>query len=412
MDRPSELAHWTVAKASRKAKEIHKEIYDPDIPEEYVIKEVKVKVDTGWVRWDHDFHEYIHKFTNHSFFNVIIMIVIITNALTMAVETGTPEGKRQLFEIADYVYLGVYTAEFCLKIYAEPKGYWASGYNRFDFFILIVSFGQVAIDAQGDAIDIDLAFLRVIRALRALRALRSVSFIRSLQVLVAALMSTFQNAVLDLILLLSLVMYLFAIMGYYFFGFEDNGDKTYWGNLGVCFLSLFTYVTADGWTDIQDSLNEKGFKNSQWFSIVFIFFGHFIWTNLFIGLIIQNIERATREDKEHMTNLRLEIINSKKEKILARQTAEIQNMLNQSREKGRKVPSIEDAIQDIAKTLSHKDVVPMTYLACNLAWLDTFMLSLNYQENNKFRVQQLHFELSNILAQIGEGQILKMERMS
>ena len=43
---------------------------------------------------------------------------------------------------------------------------------------------------------------------------------------------------------------------------------------------------ADGWTDLQDSLTSKGYTGSQFFTIVFIFLGHFIFTNLFIGVII------------------------------------------------------------------------------------------------------------------------------
>ena len=53
------------------------------------------------------------------------------------------------------------------------------------------------------------------------------------------------------------------------------------------FKSLFFYTCtqADGWTDIQRRLEEK-YPGSQWFTIVFLFLGHFIFTNLFIGIII------------------------------------------------------------------------------------------------------------------------------
>ena len=39
-------------------------------------------------------------------------------------------------------------------------------------------------------------------------------------------------------------MFLFAIMGYYFFGYEEGGDKKNWGNFGIAMLSLFNYVTV------------------------------------------------------------------------------------------------------------------------------------------------------------------------
>ena len=56
--------------------------------------------------------------------------------------------------------------------------------------------------------------------------------------------------------------------------------------LNILSLTLiFCCVKADGWTDIQRRLAEN-YPGSQWFTIAFIFLGHFIFTNLFIGIII------------------------------------------------------------------------------------------------------------------------------
>ena len=41
---------------------------------------------------------------------------------------------------------------------------------------------------------------------------------------------------------------------------------------------------VDGWTEIQQDLEKHA--GSQWFTVIFIFLGHFIFTNLFIGIII------------------------------------------------------------------------------------------------------------------------------
>lgn len=57
----------------------------------------------------------------------------------------------------------------------------------------------------------------------------------------------------------------------------------------MCEHSLIMYTRdcfqADGWTDIQKRL-AVNYRGSQWFTVVFIFLGHFIFTNLFIGIII------------------------------------------------------------------------------------------------------------------------------
>lgn len=73
-------------------------------------------------------------------------------------------------------------------------------------------------------------------------------------------------------------------------------------------------MKADGWTQLQDELSSHGFSGSEFFTIAFLFLGHFIFTNLFIGVIImaryvptlvvhteiivvsfQNIHSATRD---------------------------------------------------------------------------------------------------------------------
>lgn len=91
---------------------------------------------------------------------------------------------------------------------------------------------------------LNLLYLYVHVALRTLRTLRSISIIRGLQVLVTALIQTFKSSVFYLLLLLLVLMFLFAIMGHYFFGYDEDGDKKNWGTFGQSMLSLFTFVTV------------------------------------------------------------------------------------------------------------------------------------------------------------------------
>ena len=77
-----------------------------------------------------------------------------------------------------------------------------------------------------------------------MRTLRFISFLKGLQVLVTALIQTFRSSVLYLLLLLLIIMFLFGIMGYYFFGYDKQGDKENWGTLGTAFL--FTIHLCNG----------------------------------------------------------------------------------------------------------------------------------------------------------------------
>lgn len=77
------------------------------------------------------------------------------------------------------------------------------------------------------------------------RTLRTISFIEGLQVLVMALIDTIRNSVLNVVILLTMLMAFFAVVGYYIFGYdEETGDKENWGTLSTAMLTLFTFVTV------------------------------------------------------------------------------------------------------------------------------------------------------------------------
>ena len=94
----------------------------------------------------------------------MIMAVILINALAIGLETvdTLKASHGRMFQILDELFLSVYTVEFLLKVYAEPKGYWKSSYNRFDFLILFISFIQVILDMMnvGDTVLKPLRLLR------------------------------------------------------------------------------------------------------------------------------------------------------------------------------------------------------------------------------------------------------------
>ena len=116
-------------------------------------------------------------FRQKPIFNAIIMGVIMINALAIGLETmdSLKNAHGKLFQIVDELFLSVYTVEFILKVYAEPRGYWKSSYNRFDFLILFISYIQAILDTinVGD---------NVLKPLRLLRGkekyfIQSVNFI-------------------------------------------------------------------------------------------------------------------------------------------------------------------------------------------------------------------------------------------
>ncbi|KAF6030875.1 CATSPER3 [Bugula neritina] len=242
-------------------------------------------------RTDYHFHQFIKSITESRQFDITIMLVIFLNTLSMTFDTSYDyrERLKYVIFIADEVFLAVYCLEFLMKLYAEPIGYWKSWFNIFDLTVLTITMVAKILRAQ-NSVDIPrLQGLRVLRALTAFRTLRTVSFIKGLQVLVTALLDTIRKSFVNMVFLMALLIFISGILGFYLFGTGENGDQENWGSLGSAMLTLFAFVTEE-----LDARNKTG---SRVFTVLFIFIGHFIFTNVFIGLVIMNINEATDDYK-------------------------------------------------------------------------------------------------------------------
>ena len=97
-------------------------------------------------------------------FHGFVMLVILIDSLVVGLVTFEDLKRRyaRVFFALDTIFLLIYTVEFCLKIYAEPKEYWKSSYNLFDFGILALSYVQVLLDN----LNVDEGSLKILRLLR------------------------------------------------------------------------------------------------------------------------------------------------------------------------------------------------------------------------------------------------------
>ncbi len=103
-----------------------------------------------------------------SFFNTFIMLIILANVITIALETEELAHKEigasssPFYHYIDNIYLSIYTFEFFLKWYADRGEYWNNGYNIFDFVVLFVSYVTWVIGMMG-SLSTKFSFLRVLR---------------------------------------------------------------------------------------------------------------------------------------------------------------------------------------------------------------------------------------------------------
>ena len=91
--------------------------------------------------------------------------------------------------------------------------------------------------------------------------------------------------------LMGIVIYSYALVGFNHFGEHDPEHS---GSLGVSVLSLFQMVTLDDWGNIMRTTIEL--EPLAWvYFVSFVISSAFIVTNLFIAVVIKNLDEARQE---------------------------------------------------------------------------------------------------------------------
>jgi voltage-gated sodium channel len=96
------------------------------------------------------------------------------------------------------------------------------------------------------------------------------------------------------VLLMSIVFYIYGVAGFYLF---RDIDPTHWSSLGISLLTLFRVVTLEDWTDVMYA----AMQGSSWAWIYFVSFvvlGTFVVVNLFIAVVLNNLDEAKAERLE------------------------------------------------------------------------------------------------------------------
>ena len=228
--------------------------------------------------------ELANRITKSHAFEFFIIGLIVVNGAILGLETfprfAGPHARW--LNLGQQLILGVFIVEAALKMFAlAPRSdrYFKSGWNVFDFLIIVASL----IPATG-------GFAVVARLARLMRVLRLISAVPELRLIVATLVRSIPS-MLNIVALMSLMVYIYAIIGYQLFHEHDPGR---WGNLGAALLTLFQVVTLEDWVSIMDTAAEL--HSMAWLYFVsFIILGTFIVINLFIAVVINNLDEAKQE---------------------------------------------------------------------------------------------------------------------
>lgn len=220
---------------------------------------------------------------SHSFENTIL-VVIILNAVVIGLETSADLLARYgtLFHLVNQIVLAVFVLEAAMKITAEAPRmdrYFRQPWNIFDFTIVVVSF----LPAGGQ-------FAMTARLVRVLRVARLFSIIPELRLIVATLLRSLPSMG-HIVVLLGVLFYIYGVIGYYLF---HKTDPQNWGSFGSALLTLFGVVTLETWVDTMRVLLPV--HSFAWiYFISFIVVGTFMFVNLFVAVVINNLSEAKKE---------------------------------------------------------------------------------------------------------------------
>jgi voltage-gated sodium channel len=135
-------------------------------------------------------------------------------------------------------------------------------------------------------------FATVARLARLLRALRLVSVVPELRLIVGTMVRSIPSMG-HVLLLMGLLLYVYAVLGVHLF---READPAHWGSLPRAALTLFEILTLEGWVEVQDrSLAATGWA---WlFYVSYVVLAVFVVVNLFIAIIVNNLEAVKGEER-------------------------------------------------------------------------------------------------------------------
>jgi voltage-gated sodium channel len=205
-------------------------------------------------------------------FETAIAALIIVNAVTLGLETSPAimAAAGPILIAIDHALLAVFVVELVARLFALGPSFFRSGWNWFDFIIIVVSLLPATAGAS------------VLRALRILRVLRLITVIPSLKRVVGAMISALPGMG-SIVLLLLLVFYVGSVMATKLFGATEQEA---FGDLGRSLYTLFQLMTLDGWSGEIVKPVLANHPYAMLFFVPFILFSAFVVLNLFIGVVV------------------------------------------------------------------------------------------------------------------------------
>ena len=252
----------------------------------------------------------------------VITILILLNAVILGLETDDYFASKfgGILTWADKFILILFSFELFLKFYVYRIKFFHSGWNIFDLSIVIIAWLPTS------------GALTVLRALRILRVLRLISVVPQLRRVVSAIGYSIPGMV-SVVGVLGLIFYVASVLATKLFGIHPDPFMQEWfGSIGASAYTLFQIMTLESWSMGVVRPTMELFPWAWAFFIPFIIITSFAVLNFFIGIIVDSMQIAQKDDQAN-NEIENSHITMKEYKLLQKQLDELVTEINLLRDK-------------------------------------------------------------------------------
>ena len=278
-------------------------------------------------------------------FQGFIFGVIVFNAIVLGLETygGIDAEVGGLLTVLNDVCLGIFVVELGIRITAygnRPQDFFRDGWNVFDFVAITAAFAP---GLRQNA--------TLLRLVRLLRIVRIISVLPDVRVLLRGMVRSLPP-IASMGVLAALLIYLYGMVGWILFHTEDPER---WGNIGDAMLNLFVILTLEQWPTYL----RAGMDIYPWSWIYFVSYvliAGFLLINILIGIVINAMEGARREERAAHRAARRELLAAEAEHDAAR--AEREAARAEHEELAELVQALRDTIDDLEDRIGGDGAAP------------------------------------------------------
>mmetsp|Transcript_15809 Transcript_15809/g.30482 ORF Transcript_15809/g.30482 Transcript_15809/m.30482 type:complete len:693 (-) Transcript_15809:210-2288(-) len=217
---------------------------------------------------------------------LLIFLNFVQNAIESQVIDPT-DTMRTVFLACELFFTVAFTLELVVNMTANWFWqFWRSGWNVFDFVVVIVGLVSLVIPAMPG--------VSTLRLMRAFRVFRLFKKLKSLRIILSALEDAIPGC-MNAFSILVLVTSIYAILGVEFFATDHT---YYFKNFSAAFFTMFQVMTGDGWAEEVARPVVDMYPQAAVFFISYILIATIMLMNVVIAVLLEKMAETASADAD------------------------------------------------------------------------------------------------------------------